>query len=104
MRRGGECGKVRTHRAPFILDFRRPSVVPQLKHLVPSEQPKVTEVNGQREAHGMVPQHGPRINKCLEFLPCELCWVVVNKLLVRRQSSPDVCRGRGLVFGDGHPL
>lgn len=97
-------GGARTHCAPFLPGFLSPGIVPQLKHFVSFEQPKITEVIGQREASGIVPRYRPRIDKCLEFPPCELCWVMVKEFLVRRQSSPDICRGGGVAFGDGHQL
>jgi hypothetical protein len=79
----GRCGQVRTHCAPFLLDILAPVVVPQLKHSVSLQQPKITEAVGQREMSEAV-WHRPGIDKRLEFLPCELCWVVVKELLVCR--------------------
>ena len=84
MRVGESEGVVRTRCTPFVLDLFGPGVVPQLKHLVPFEQPKVTEVAGQRESSETVSEGRPGIDKDLELLPCELCWVVVKKLLVCR--------------------
>lgn len=81
---GRKCGQIHTHCAPFLLDLLAPVAVPQLKHFVPLKQPKITEAMGQREVSEVVSWHKPGIGKRLELLPCELCWVVVKELLVRR--------------------
>lgn len=77
-------------------------MVPQLKHSVPLKQPEITEVMGQRKVSEAVSWHRPGIDKRLELLPCEFCWVVVKELLISRQPRSDVCRGGSPAFGDGH--
>lgn len=81
---GRKCGQIHTQCAPFLLDLLAPVTVPQLKHSVPLKQPKITEVMGQREVSEAVSWHRPGIDKRLELLPCEFCWVVVKELLIGR--------------------